>query len=92
LIPQRFTKPCKGPIASEYIQNSETLTRNFEGRAEALQKCDHAHFSIVNALLGTIVSQATATYFLILELPRGQIHLRNMPLGVATSLGAEEII
>src|SRR5688572_1203661 len=86
VTPQRLTKPCKGAIASEYIQDPETLTRNVEGRPEALQKCEHAHFSIVGTLLCAIVGQAAATQFLVLELPRGPIHGRNMPLGIATSL------
>jgi hypothetical protein len=91
-MPQRFAKPGKGPIAPEYIQDPETLTGNFHGRREALQKCGHAHFSIVPALLCRIVGQAAATRFLILEFPRGDIHFRNMPPGVATPLAAQEII
>src|SRR6266571_4943678 len=92
VMPQRFTEPCKGPIASEYIQNPETLTRNFEGRPEALQKRSHAHFSIVRTLLCNIEGQAAATHFLILELTRDHVHFRNIALGVATSLVTKKII
>ena len=91
-MPQRFTEPRKGPIATEYIQNPETLARSFEGRAEALQKRSHSHFSIVHTLLCNIVGQAAATHFLILELPRDHIQLRNMPLGVARSLVTKKIV
>src|SRR5207245_4738010 len=86
VMPQRFKKPREGPTASEYIENPETLTRNLEGRPEALQKRGHAYFSIVRALLRHIVGQAAATLFFILELPRDPIQFCNMPLGVATSL------
>jgi hypothetical protein len=92
LIPQRFTKPRKGPIASEHIQNPEILTRNFKGRAEALQKRGHAHSSIVRTLLCHVVGQATATRILILELARDDVHLPDMPLGITTSLVTQKII
>jgi hypothetical protein len=91
-MPQRFAKPGKGPIASEYIQNPEVLTGNLEGRREALQKRGHADFSIVRTLLCKIVGQAAAAQFLTLELPRDHIHFRDMPLGVATSLVTKKII
>src|ERR1041384_4637504 len=82
VMPERFTKTRKGPIASEHVENPETVARNFERRREALQKCGHADFSIVSTLLRKIEGRAAATCFLILKLPREPVHLRDMPLGV----------
>jgi len=90
--PERSTKPGEGPVASEYIENPETVTRRFAGRLKAFQKAEHADASIVRTLLCRVVGEATTTSRRTLELPRSHIHLRNMPLGIATSLDAEKII